>query len=238
MEIINAGDRIMNTWVYNIPEGFVMVDTGYPNKLSNVEKRLASHGISWSDVKYVFVTHAHDDHVGFLNELLGRCPDIKVILNPASMTVLRRGQNSFEGGYSTLGAYLFSGVLALWGKGKHLFPPLEERFDDRLLFITDESRRALEGLLRGRILFTPGHTGDSVSLQVGNVVFCGDAAMEGYPSSHHVTIWVENVAQFGRSWDTLCEGGAETVYPAHGKPFDMGELAECRSFVDSVKLRS
>ena len=100
------------------------------------------------------------------------------------------------------------------------------------------SRIALEGLLRGRILFTPGHTGDSISLQVGNVVFCGDAAMEGYPSSHHVTIWVENVAQFGRSWDTLCEGGAETVYPAHGRPFDMGELAECRSFVDSVKLRS
>jgi len=33
MRIINVGDRVMNTWIYEIPDGYVMIDTGYPGKL-------------------------------------------------------------------------------------------------------------------------------------------------------------------------------------------------------------
>ena len=43
-----------------------------------------------------FLTHAHDDHAGFLNELMNKYPDIKVIVNPASIPVLRKGQNGFN----------------------------------------------------------------------------------------------------------------------------------------------
>ena len=38
MRIIKAGDRVMNTWIYEIPDGYVMIDTGYPGKLKSVEK--------------------------------------------------------------------------------------------------------------------------------------------------------------------------------------------------------
>ena len=65
MRIINAGDRVMNTWIYEIPEGYVMVDTGYPGKLESVGKRMKRHGIQWSDIRCLFLTHAHDDHAGF-----------------------------------------------------------------------------------------------------------------------------------------------------------------------------
>ena len=50
MRIINAGDRVMNTWIYEIPDGYVMIDTGYPGKLKSVEKRMKRHGIRWSDI--------------------------------------------------------------------------------------------------------------------------------------------------------------------------------------------
>ena len=46
-------------------------------------------------------------------------------------------------------------------------------------------------------------------------IFIGDAAMNGYPSSHRVTIWVENTDEFGRSWDLLMAEKAEILYPAH-----------------------
>ena len=39
MRIINAGDRVMNTWIYEIPDGYVIIDTGYPGKLKSVEKK-------------------------------------------------------------------------------------------------------------------------------------------------------------------------------------------------------
>ena len=98
MRIINVGDRVMNTWIYEIPDGYVMIDTGYPSKLKSVEKRMKRHGIRWADIRCLFLTHAHDDHAGFLNELMEKCPHISVIANPDSLPVLRKGQNPFIGG--------------------------------------------------------------------------------------------------------------------------------------------
>lgn len=40
MDIYNAGNRIMNTYIYDTQEGYVMVDTGYEHSLGNVEKKL------------------------------------------------------------------------------------------------------------------------------------------------------------------------------------------------------
>ena len=74
MNIINAGNRIMNVYVYQAPIGRVMINTGYENGLKRVEKKLASYNLSMSEIKYVFLTHVHDDHVGFLNELLKKYP--------------------------------------------------------------------------------------------------------------------------------------------------------------------
>ena len=91
----------MNTWIYEIPDGYVMIDTGYPGKLKSVEKRMKRHGIRWSDIRCLFLTHAHDDHAGFLNELMEKCPHISVIANPDSLPVLRKGRNPFIGSVPT-----------------------------------------------------------------------------------------------------------------------------------------
>ena len=50
-----------------------------------------------------------------------------------------------------------------------------------------------------------------------NHVFCGDAAMNGFPSSHRITIWVGNISDFEASWETLLDEDISTVIPAHGK---------------------
>jgi glyoxylase-like metal-dependent hydrolase (beta-lactamase superfamily II) len=102
--------------------------------------------------------------------------------------------------------------------------------------ITEESRDALETRIGGKILFTPGHTGDSVSLKVGRVIFPGDAAMNGFPSSRRITIWVENPAAFGRSWDLLISEDADMLYPAHVKPFAKEELVRFRQAVYRIRL--
>ena len=40
MEIRNAGNRIMNTWLYPIEGSWVMIDTGYENSYASVLKKL------------------------------------------------------------------------------------------------------------------------------------------------------------------------------------------------------
>lgn len=226
--IYNAGNRIMNTYVYQTSAGYIMVDTGYEHSLRGVEKKLNKQGIDISDIKYVFLTHAHDDHAGFLNELLGRNIDLKVIMSDKAMTTLKRGQNSFDGGCSTTFACMFCKLMGLVGKAEHRFPPIEDRYNDRFIEITDENKSEVEALLEGEILFTPGHTADSISLKLGDIIFCGDAAMNGLPSSKRLIIWIENIADFEKSWEQLISTDAETIYPAHGKPFPKAILRDIR----------
>lgn len=66
MTIYSAGNRIMNTWVHPIENGWVMIDTGYENSYASVLKKLQKLLIQLEDIHYIFLTHAHDDHVGFL----------------------------------------------------------------------------------------------------------------------------------------------------------------------------
>ena len=235
--IYNAGNRIMNTYVYQTSAGYVMVDTGYEHSLRGVEKKLIKQGVALSDIKYLFLTHAHDDHAGFLNELLGKNTDLKVITSDKAIATLKRGQNSFDGGCSTAFAWIFCKLMGLVGKSEHRFPPIENCHDDRFIVITDENKSELEALLEGDILFTPGHTADSISLKLGDVIFCGDAAMNGLPSSKRLIIWIENVADFEKSWELLISTDARTICPAHGKPFSTGDLKKFKSRISKIKLR-
>ena len=236
MHFFNAGNIVMNTYVYPCLDGYIMVDTGYEHSLKNVERKLNKNNIKFSDIKYVFLTHAHDDHAGFLNELLGKNSDLKVIMSDKAMPTLKRGQNSFEGGCSTILAWIFCKFMGLFGKAEHLFPVIEDKFNDRFIEVTKGNKKELEDLLQGKILFTPGHTSDSISLKHGNVIFCGDAAMNDFPSMKRLIIWIEDKVQFEKSWDVMICEDAKWIYPAHGKPFPKSDLTKYKKQISKIKL--
>ena len=227
----------MNTYVYPCEEGYIMVDTGYEHSLKDIERKLNQKNISLTDIKYVFLTHAHDDHAGFLNELLSKTTDLKVIISDKSMETLKKGQNSFVGGCSTLLAWIFCKLMGIVGKAEHRFPTIEDKYDDRFIEITENNKNELEKILNGKILFTPGHTADSISLKVEKIIFCGDAAMNGFPSVKRLIIWIENVYQFKQSWDVILNTDAEKIYPAHGMPFDKNDIRKYIHKIQNVSLR-
>lgn len=236
MKIYNVGNRVVNTYVYRAQAGYVMVDTGYAHSFSAVAQSLKKQGVALSDIMHVFLTHAHDDHAGFLNELLEKCPQIKVIASGRAIPTLLRGQNSFAGGCSGIGAFAFCKFMGLLGKGRHLFPPVEQWYLDRFIEVSPQTAKDTEALLEGKILFTPGHTADSISLKIDDIIFCGDAAMNGIPSFRRITIWVEDKAQFQSSWDILIAEHAKSIYPAHGSPFDPHDLEKYRRQIAKVRL--
>ena len=103
MEIKNAGNRVMNTWLYSIQDGWVMIDTGYENSYASVLKKLRKMQIMPENIRYLFLTHAHDDHAGFLEEWMTKHPHTQVIAHEKAIDGLRKGQNGFDGGCSTRG---------------------------------------------------------------------------------------------------------------------------------------
>jgi len=76
----------------------------------------------------------------------------------------------------------------------------------------------------GKILYTPGHSMGSVSvlLETGDA-FVGDLAMNGFPLRYGpgLPIFAEDMQMVRESWRLLVDAGAETIYPAHGKPFSV-----------------
>lgn len=224
MKIYNLGNRFVNTYLIESPCGYVLIDTGYAEQYSHFCTRANAQDIDLKKIKYVFLTHAHDDHAGFLNEVLAHT-NAKVIMHEKALEGLRKGQNIFEGGCSTRKALWFCKAMGAFGKADHRFPPIRTEHEERLIILDEHNRRTLEEEIGGRIFDTPGHTDCSISLLMQDgALFCGDAAMNGFPSTHRITIWVGNINAFCKSWERIISLKPSIIYPGHGKPFPVSNL--------------
>ena len=233
MEIRNLGNRVVNNYLISCDEGYILIDTGYENGFRRFQRKLAENGIRPEDIRYVFLTHAHDDHAGFLNDVLA-ITDAKVILHPLAVGGLKKGQHSFKGGCSGRLAWLFCRILALAGHGDHRYPAIRDEYLNRLVSIDSEQFRAL--CFPYGVMKTPGHTADHISLLAGDVLFCGDAAMNGFPGRRRTIIWIEDLKEYRKSWITILRAGPARLYPGHGKPFRTDDLKKYLPSLDKVRL--
>lgn len=100
VEVINIGNRIMNNYILKCENGCIVIDTGYEGGFERFSMRLSSNGLSPSDISFIFLTHAHDDHAGFLGELLDKT-EAPLILHSKAVERLMEGHNRFTGGCSS-----------------------------------------------------------------------------------------------------------------------------------------
>ena len=234
--IYNLGNRVVNNYLVSLDEGgYVLIDTGYSDGFEGFTKKLEETGVTPKEIKYVFLTHAHDDHAGFLNDVLA-ITDAKVILHPMAIDRLHRGQNSFQGGCSSRQAWLFCQILALFGKGEHKYPPIKEAYLSRLISIDSDAFKALA--LPFEVVRTPGHTADHISMLKDGILFCGDAAMNNFPSIRRTIIWIESLEQYKQSWEKMIALNPKMIYPSHGKPFPTKDLVKYQSHLDGIRLYS
>ena len=213
--------------------GYILIDTGYADGFEGFTKKLEKTGVTPKEIKYIFLTHAHDDHAGFLNDVLA-ITDAKVILHPMAIERLLKGQNPFVGGCSSRLAWLFCQILKLFGKGEHKFPPIKEEYLDRFITIDSEQFKSLS--LPFEVIETPGHTADHIAMMKDGILFCGDAAMNGFPSIRRVIIWIEDLEQYKQSWDKMIALNPKMIYPSHGKPFSTTDLVKYQNHMEDIKL--
>lgn len=77
----------------------------------------------------------------------------------------------------------------------------------------------------GKIICTPGHTDDAMSVIMSNGdAFVSDACMSNLGFLHYRPIEVYDLKKVFESWQKIIDNDAKTIYPAHGKPFSIKEL--------------
>lgn len=232
IKIHNIGSYIVKNYLLETPVGWIALDTGYRGGVDRFLKRFSKLAPVES-LKYVFLTHAHDDHAGFLAALLKKT-HATLIVNTASIPLLASGENATPSGagFSTRFASLFDII-----KKDHSFPPFH--VSGRSIRIPDESAQVFKAMgLPIRIVFLPGHTRDSMGLLLEETgqLLCGDAAMNTLlVSTARHTIWIDDPVVYGQSWDKMLSLNPSKLYPSHGSPFSPKDLVKYRHFMDGKK---
>ncbi len=238
MKYIDIGNMVLCQYLIRIPDGYMALDTGYAGGLDRYCKVLRKKSIPVDDIKYLFLTHAHDDHAGFVSEFL-TASGATLICDREAPERLLEGHNQWIGGCSGRLAKAFVSSMKLFGKGKHEFPPYNVSADDSdNTIIWDRKSQPLRDVgIPADIISLPGHTADSIGILTDDgQLFCGDAAMNGFPSIHRNIIWIENLDEYKRSWDFMIESGATQILPSHGKPFPASDLVKYRDLLEKLKL--
>ena len=125
---------ISSIYLYPCQDGYLQIDTAYPQDYGLFRRQLAKKGIDIQDLKFLFLTHHHDDHSGFLTELTRDAP-VRIIAHQEADSLLKGGKNdrSRGGGYVTPLVKFLAGLkMRLNPRWTLTFPPFSLRKDDLL----------------------------------------------------------------------------------------------------------
>jgi len=216
---------ISNAYLIPCDGGWFLVDTGYPEDYARFKAALSSIGLEPGSIRYLFITHAHDEHAGFAAELV-RESGCRLVVPALSVTDLGRGLMVWNGKAVTRRIEAAAWLYDIAKRRDMRFPPVAPRDGDTVLDGELDAGTACPGL-RGRFVPTPGHSPDSYSLVLDDGrAFVGDAAMNYLRAlgADYRPIFVTDEAETYRSLESLLERGADTFYTGHGPAFGVAEI--------------
>lgn len=213
-----------NCYLLKAGNGYLLVDCGNAYDKEIFLSSLSKLGIDPTDIRYLFLTHHHSDHCGLLEWLLSANPQMGVVMSKKCAEYLKTGahcKNKNER-YSNPALGLIVGTYSRFSK-----TPLNETFasyfarSEDIVVECDNDTVFSDMNIDGRILFTPGHTEDSISIIADHVAFVGDAARNilNLTGTPYQPILIYDLEACHESWNKLINEGARLICPAHGKPF-------------------
>lgn len=143
-----------NTYLIKLKDGYMLFDTAWAGTLPLFYRELGEKGVKAGDIKYLLISHFHPDHMGLAGELQKQ--GVKII-------VAREQER-----------YIHSADAIFEKEKNKCFVPIDEKEVE--VISIDDSRNILKGIgLDGEIIYTPGHSDDSISLVLDEgAVFVGD----------------------------------------------------------------
>lgn len=207
---------IANVHLVETDNGIVIVDAGFPSVAREVMLTVEQLGHKPSDVRLIFLTHAHVDHIGAAAELR-RQTGAPIAMHSADVDKARAGQHNMPNGRGLMGKVIEHAFNDSGAKFRY------EAFEPDILL--DEGQTLDEFGLPARAVHTPGHTLGSLSLDLGDgLMLIGDAMINqirvGMP------LYGEDNTLAYDSLRKIHAHRPRILYSGHGVPFSGEELAQ------------
>jgi hydroxyacylglutathione hydrolase len=227
-----------NSYLLKAKEGYLLIDNGYDHDLPLFLKELQKYSVEFREISYLLLTHHHDDHSGLTSYIVEQNPNIKVIVHKLAVELLMSGQNETlmknkdeRNGIPTKMIRLLITVRRFFVHNWNLKFPAYNMRDKDIIVVSDNDVLLEQIGVGGRIIYTPGHTTDSISVLLNDgTCFCGDAAMSllitRLAGSKYTTISIADLGEYYKSWVKMILAGAKIIYPSHGNSFPIERLKD------------
>ncbi|MGZ4846794.1 MAG: MBL fold metallo-hydrolase [Halobacteriota archaeon] len=242
MEITRLSLSVTSSYLVKAGDRYILVDTGYEDDWDLFLRRLSENCVSVSQISHIVLTHHHNDHSGLLRNIVQKHGSIQVVTSHRSKCLLSMGVNdvwhrgSFPNKWIELSLlvglwpYVSLRVRKVTCLPKLIFtsPRYRLRRGD-ILVAGDTDLRGIGIPLDGRIIETPGHTADSISILFDDGdCLMGDAAenfcvFQSLGAQNRTHLITDKDAYY-RSWEKVISAGAQRIYPGHGRPFPVDKL--------------
>jgi glyoxylase-like metal-dependent hydrolase (beta-lactamase superfamily II) len=205
---------MVNAFLAEAGDGFILVDTGVTQQWTKLEKILLKEGCLPSKIKLVIVTHGDSDHSGNCAALQKK-HGIKIAMHRDDSSIVKTGIPCEHQARGVLGKLMLALIKSTNKK---------TRFDtfEPNIFLND-GQHLVEYGIDARIIHTPGHTRGSLAIITarGNLLVGDTVSNRMRPG---LAPFFQDRNEMIASLDKLKKLGAKTVYPGHGKPFGFNEL--------------
>src|SRR5918998_1799752 len=196
-------------------DGFALVDTGLGSSAGRIREALAGLGGKPEDLKRIYITHHHPDHIGGLPGVLEWGPHAEVVA-PGHEAEIVSGEREPDPASSPLFRFF-------------------SRFQNLSTVAVDRVAREGDVVAGFRVISTPGHTLGHTSLlrDEDGLLFTGDAfgALLRNVRVGGTKAACTNPPQAKRSAEKLLVEDFDTVIMTHGKPLYVGARRQLKEAV-------
>jgi glyoxylase-like metal-dependent hydrolase (beta-lactamase superfamily II) len=220
MEIERISLGFVNAYLMHTDTGLVLVDTGVPSSRGNLESALEKAGCKPGTLKLIIATHGDIDHSGncaHLREKYGA----QIAMHRGDSEMVETGAMNRRRKVRSLARKIRFMIMGLSGGYKRMLAQFRCFTPDVLL---EDGQSLQEFGLDATVLHLPGHTPGSLGiLTAGKDLIAGDTlANQGKPREAAI---VADEDALKATMARLRGLEIATVYPGHGEPFAMRNLA-------------
>lgn len=188
-----------NTFYISNGTGGILVDTDWAWTLSAFYKAIKSRNIKTEDIHYLIITHYHPDHMGIASELIEL--GIKLVVVDVQCDFIHCFDSIFQ------------------KEKDRIYKPIKD--DEAIIISCSDSRNFLAEIgVAGEILYTPGHSDDSISIILDDgIAIVGDLDPLDSVLAYNDNDILKN------SWNKILSHNLKVVFYGHANERDVSSLS-------------